>query len=261
MTRLTETQTAPPPIPGNPAWHEIADRRPRPAALRKKYSPTGLLTRSRPPGLAGGMEHLLAESPVRKLNKQAMLINVGDEANYFYEILFGQVKSYILLTDGRRLITGFHRKGDILGVPFEKKYSFSAQAVSRADVRCYSCARIEQNIGTSSALSLKLLDIASKQLSHATNQMVLLGRKNPVEKIATFLLSCERWASSSASQKVIIDLPMSRTDIADYLGLTQETVCRVLGQFKRCGLIEIDTPHQVRVHNMEALYSAAEKIE
>jgi len=200
-------------------------------------------------------------SSVHKINKNEVLLHQGDEALYFYQIIFGHLKTYTLLNDGRCQIINFLRKGDFIGIPYEKNYSISAQALTRANVRCYSYSQMKSLMETSPIFTRKILEITQKELSQATNQMVLLGRKNPEEKVASFLLSCERSLTEKQDHQMMLYLPMSLNDIADHLGLAQETVCRILGKYKRSGLVEFKTPRQqseLYVRDMQSLYEIAE---
>lgn len=205
------------------------------------------------------LELLGLEAPVRKLAKAAMLIHEEDEARNFYEVRSGTIKAYKLLNNGRRAIIGFYSQGDVIGLPFEKKYSFSAQAVTQATLTCYSYLKVDGLFNTSSSISRKILDVLQSKLSQAFDQMVILGRKHPSERVASFLLQRNRWPIGASGQKVVIDLPMSRTDIADYLGLTQETVCRILTKFKNRGILEVKVRNQLQINDLMQLQMAAEE--
>lgn len=199
-------------------------------------------------------DNFIPFSTVLKLKKQDMFIHEGDKALNFYEIIFGYVQTYTLLRDGRRLVINFFRKGDFIGLPHYITYNYSAQALSRTNLRCYSYAQLHNLLDTTPELGHKILEITQKQLTHANKQMVLLGRKSPIEKVASFLLSCERRPAIGANQHMVLYIPMSLTDIADYLGLAKETVCRIIGKLKHYGLVETRMPHQLYVYDINALY-------
>jgi len=177
-----------------------------------------------------------------------------DMIDYLYEIVTGTVKTYKILNDGRRLITGFYTPGDIIGLPTEGVYFHTAEALTETTVCCYRKTQIEKLMDSNANLSRKIFKMTYHRLRDAYEQMVSLGRKKPDERIAAFLLNCQKWATVQIpSQNIIITLPMSRLDIADYLGLTQETVCRVLSKFKRAGLISLLRPDQIILINSSKL--------
>lgn len=211
--------------------------------------------------LSTGLQTPQPSMPMRKLKKLEMLFHEGDAEGYFYEVLYGHIKTYKLLSNGRSLVIKFHHKGDIVGLPCEPVKTFYAQALTRADMRVYSNKQIEYLLKRSPTLSRHIIDIEQDYFAHAMKQMVLLGRNKPPEKVASFLLSLESRPMSNHANQMIVDLPMSRTDIADYLGLTQETVCRVLSTFRRRGIIEIRTPYELLLYDIEALQDTCEPLD
>lgn len=211
--------------------------------------------------LSAGLQTTRLSMPIRKLKKRETLFYEGDAGRYFYEVLFGHIKTYKLLSNGRCLVIKFFHKGDIVGLPCKPTYDCYAQALTRTDVRVYSNEQIEYLLEKSPALSRHIIDVEQDYFSHAMKQMVLLGRKNPTEKVASFLLSLENRPMSKQVNQMIVELPMPRSDIADYLGLTQETVCRVLSTFRRRGLIEIRTPYEMLVYDIEALQDISELVD
>ncbi len=200
-------------------------------------------------------------STIRELKKNDMLIHEGDDTEYFYEILFGYIKTYTHLCDGRCLVTNFLRKGDFISLPFADKYTVSAQAITRTNVRRYSLSQMNNLLETSPIFTNKILNIAQKEISQATNQMILLGRKNTEERIASFLLTCEHTPTIKEGFQSVVYMPMSLTDIADHLGLTQETVCRTFKKLRNRGLLKTKMPRQQReiyVRDLNSLRQMAE---
>tara|TARA_R110002073_G_scaffold45776_1_gene125851 strand:- start:611 stop:1414 length:804 start_codon:yes stop_codon:yes gene_type:complete len=213
------------------------------------------------PTRAIDFESMQSYSTIHKLNKNDMLIHEEDEATNFYEIVFGYVKTYKHLSDGRCLITNFLGKGDFVGLPVSEHYSISAQALTRSDVRCYSHKQIQYLMEQSPSFAQKILKIAQTEIAQATNQMVLLGRKSTEERIASFLANCEHTPTSIDGFESLIFLPMSLTDIADHLGLTQETVCREFKKLRSSGLLKTKVPRHQReiyVRDLKTLYAMAE---
>ena len=162
----------------------------------------------------------------------------GDEAAYCYRILTGCVRTVRLMEDGRRQIGEFLMAGDLLGFDALDIFDFAAEAVCDVTVRRYPQRMVDTLAESNVALTRRLRDITSISLRTAHARLVLLGRKTASERIASFLLEmAERLPDTGCH---VLDLPMGRTDIADHLGLTIETVCRVLGHLRREDTIAIE---------------------
>jgi CRP/FNR family transcriptional regulator, nitrogen fixation regulation protein len=164
----------------------------------------------------------------------------GEEANSCYRILRGCVRMVKLMEDGRRQIGGFLLAGDCLGFDALDTHDFAAQAVTDVVLRRYRRRETEALMVRHASLARVLREMAARELRDAYDRILLLGRKTASERIATFLL--EMAARQGGGCKVA--LPMSRTDIADHLGLTVETVCRMMTHLRREGTIAIE-PGQV----------------
>jgi CRP/FNR family transcriptional regulator, nitrogen fixation regulation protein len=157
----------------------------------------------------------------------------GDPADCWFKVISGTVRVCKLLADGRRHIADFFFSGDSFGLHNLPERLFSAEAVGDVVVIRYSRRATERLIDKSPHLALGLSDMTLRDLANAQIRMLMLGRMSAPERVANFLLDMfERRDATRA-----IDLPMSRNDIADYLGLTIETVCRVMSMFKRDGII------------------------
>ena len=194
----------------------------------------------------------------RNLRKNNILFHDGDDVNYIYEILSGTVKTTKMLMDGRQQVIGFFGRGDVIGVPFETSAICSAEAVTDANILYYPIVQVENQMACSPKFSKAMLKLVHNELTESVDHMVSLGRKRPAERVASFLLKRQNKPTVGMLNNSYIELPMSRTDIADYLGLTQETVCRVLSQFRRTGLINATHSHEVKIRNLSSLEAAAE---
>jgi CRP-like cAMP-binding protein len=139
-----------------------------------------------------------------------------------------------LLADGRRQIAEFCFAGDTFGLEDGAERELSAEAIDDVVVIRYPRDATERAIDDSPALARWLRGVTLKSLAAAQRQMLLLGRKSAHERVASFLLELAEPAHTKS-----VELPMSRMDIADHLGLTTETVCRVLSDMKRRGLLAI----------------------
>jgi CRP/FNR family nitrogen fixation transcriptional regulator len=156
---------------------------------------------------------------------------------YCWRILSGCARTVKLMEDGRRQVADFLWQGDLVGMHDEATYYADAEAVTDLVLRRYPRRMVEAQAAGNVPLAVWLRTVASANLRSAQRQIVLLGRKTAAEKIASFLLDVDR--RSPISDSKLVKLPMSRTDIADYLGLSIETVCRNLAQMQREGTIGI----------------------
>lgn len=159
----------------------------------------------------------------------------GDTGTYFYKVVSGTVRTGKLLADGRRQIDAFHIAGDVFGLESGDCHRFTAEAVDDVVVIAYRRSRFASLVHDDPAFGEQLMAAMLKSLDRAHDHMVLLGRKTALEKMASFLLDMAH--RRPGSDKVL--LPMQRTDIADHLGLTIETVSRTLTLMVKEGLIQL----------------------
>jgi CRP/FNR family transcriptional regulator, nitrogen fixation regulation protein len=178
----------------------------------------------------------------------------GDEAECWYKVISGTVRICKLLADGRRHIAEFCFSGDCFGIDNAGVRIYAAEAVDDAIVMRFRRAATEELIDQNPIVARLLRDTTLRDLASAQGRTVLLGRMTAPERVAAFLFEmlerCERTKT--------LDVPMSRIDIADYLGLTVETVCRTLSTFRRDGMIAIATPHRIELLDRAALEEIGE---
>lgn len=166
------------------------------------------------------------------------LFHEGDPAAYVYNLRRGVMKLYRLFPDGRRQITGFLQPGGFLGLASRSGYSYSAETITAVELCRYPRHDLIDLFTTFPGLERRMLELATDELVAAQDQMLLLGCSFAAQKVALFLLHClERETGPHGRWTKIVVLPMSRGDIADYLGLTPETLSRTLAKFTRDGLI------------------------
>ena len=175
----------------------------------------------------------------------------GDEADVFFKLVSGVVRTCKFLSDGRRQIDAFYVAGDVFGVEFAAEYSFSAEAVCTCSVTPYQRRGLDTMRFNDASLSKQLFSYAMRGQARAQDHALVLGRRNATEKVAIFLV---QWAQYSPGGRDVT-LAMTRQDIADYLGLTIETVSRTLSQLERQALIELASPRQIRLLDPAALQS------
>jgi CRP/FNR family transcriptional regulator len=166
-------------------------------------------------------------------------LSEGDAATHFVTIVEGAVKVYKLMPDGRRQITGFLFAGDLLGLAVNETYTYSAEALTPVAVCRFPRRQFERLLDDFPKMERRLLAIASNELAAAQEQMMVLGRKTAHERIASFVLMLARRQERAGRSGDVLELSMTRTDIADYLGLTTETASRVFTSLKKRGWIEL----------------------
>ncbi|WOH67919.1 helix-turn-helix domain-containing protein [Bradyrhizobium sp. BWA-3-5] len=149
-----------------------------------------------------------------------------EPADYVYQVVTGAVRSYKLLSDGRRQIGAFHLAGDIFGLEIGSDHRFTAEAIIDTTVRLMKRRSLELVAESDVVIARNLLSMTTSNLRHAEDHMLLLGRKTSLERVAAFLIEMDRRSTAAG----VLALPMCRRDIADYLGLTLETVSRALSR-------------------------------
>lgn len=204
------------------------------------------------------LERLGAAAVTLTVQAGHSFIQEGDPAEHFFNVTAGTAKLFKQLPDGRRQVTGFAGVGYFLGLAVSSAYAFSAEALGPVLICRFSRSKLRGLLDDFPALEKKLLDVASHELVAAQEQMLLLGRKTARERLASFLIAranmlphCAGHAANGARER--IHLPMTRSDIADYLGLTIETISRTLSRFKAEKLIEIPSNAEIVVLRHETL--------
>lgn len=191
-----------------------------------------------------------------RFSRNETIFNDGDEATHCYKVISGAVRLCKHMTDGRRQIADFLLAGDFFGFMQFGNYNFTAEAVGDVVLMCYPQRQVARLSSSMPNLRGRLLVLLSQRLIGMQDHLVMLGRKTAKERVASFLLHiAER---SEAEEDVGFDVPMSRQDIADYLGLTIETVCRMLSEMKRDRVIAIPSISEIVVRDMDALQALAE---
>jgi CRP/FNR family transcriptional regulator, nitrogen fixation regulation protein len=168
-----------------------------------------------------------------KYSRGAEIFGEAEPAEYVYQVVEGAVRSYKLLSDGRRQIGAFHLVGDMFGLENGSAHRFTAEAIVDTTVRLAKRVSLEHVAEEDATVARDLLDMTTSNLQHAENHMLLLGRKTSLERVAAFLLEMDGRLSGAG----VMALPMSRRDIADYLGLTLETVSRALSCLHEKGIL------------------------
>ncbi|PCJ36434.1 MAG: Crp/Fnr family transcriptional regulator [Alphaproteobacteria bacterium] len=197
-------------------------------------------------------------SDIHKKAKQ-IICTEGDNAKYLYNIRSGAVRISKMLPDGRRQITGFLFTGDFFGLSCGAQHSYTAEAITPVEICRFPRKKIITLFQEFPNLNERVFDMTRTELNSTHAQMLLLGRKTAKEKLCSFLLTMRKKTSLLAKKsKDEIGLPMNRSDIADYLGLTIETVSRQFTNLNKLGLIKLDGADKVSLKNIERLSIMAE---
>ncbi len=187
---------------------------------------------------------------VHKLCSRDALFCEGDEAGFVYEVLEGILCNYRLLTDGRRQIISFSYPGDLIGLGSGATHHYSCDAISGAKVHSMSKGSLLAAAQIQPELGRKLFQAAASELTDMHDFFVLLVRKSAIEKVASFLLCLAHQYQEEDERMVAFDLPMARVDIADFLGLTIETVSRNLTRLKVLDVIDLPQKSHVVIRDM-----------
>jgi len=206
-------------------------------------------------GRSGTREEGSTDRGIR-LGRGQTLFFEGDAATHYYEIVSGTIRCCRLVADGRRSILRFAGHGSFLGIGCVDRYGYAAEAVTASIVRRHRLSGLEAAMADPD-LRYRVLAALREELSATRDQMMLLGRMSAAERLAAFLVG---YAARHPRVDGCVELPMTRSDVADHLGLTVETVSRKLHELDALGLIRIETPSRIRIlepGRIEAIAEAA----
>ena len=180
--------------------------------------------------------------------RNAEIYGEGEAAEYIYRVVSGSVRTYKVLADGRRQVGGFYLAGDMFGLEPGDEHTFSAEAIVESKVLVIKRSSVMALAERDTEVARQLWNLTGRELRRVQDHILLLI-KSAHERVATFLLEmAERVSAGNA-----VDLPMSRQDIADYLGLTIETVSRTLTHMESLATIEVPSSRRIVLRNRAAL--------
>jgi CRP/FNR family transcriptional regulator len=214
-------------------------------------------------GVCGALEapqlaRLGRHSIRREVAPGTELLAAGEQADSYANILSGVVKLYKLMSDGRRQLVGLQFAPDFLGRPFADRGEVTAEAANLVRICSFPRSVLEAVIRESPGLERRLHEQALRELDEARDWMMTLGRKSAAEKVASFLRLVGRHVDPSPDGYATqFEIPLERADIADFLGLTIETVSRQLTLLRKAGVIDIVRNRQVTVNDLPSLVSAS----
>ncbi|MBT59248.1 MAG: nitrogen fixation protein FixK [Acidiferrobacteraceae bacterium] len=189
----------------------------------------------------------------KKFTDKENIFLQNDPSTHLYNITEGNVKIYQLLDDGRIQIIGFLYPGDFFGTYKNNKYNYSAEAIGNLRVCVFDQRILDKYMDQNPILAKELLNQTSYELTLAQDRMTVMGRLNAIEKIAIFFINISNQRKRIGWQSNPISLSMARQDIADYLGLTIETVSREISKLKTSNIIKIISSKQLFINDIEKL--------
>lgn len=205
--------------------------------------------------------HTVAATAERRLDAHEHLYLDGQRQSHVYLVLDGVIGCYKLLSDGRRQVTSFAYPGDMIGLDCPHVHGDSAEALGRARVRAIPLNAVDRLIETEAGFGQTLLAIAAEELADVRERLVSLGRKSASEKVAGFVLRLSRRSAAGGGEAGRVSLPMTRGDVADFLGLTIETVSRNLTKLRVSRVIRLVSTSVIEILDPERLAALADGAE
>jgi len=190
------------------------------------------------PSESGTLEDRLTQASERRIDAKEHVFCEGDPRTHVYRIEEGVIAIYKTLFDGRRRIIDFAYPGDYIGLGMLGEHIMSAQATCPSRVRCLSASALESLAEKDASLALKLYKSVCQDLMAARSLLVTVGQRSAVERVAAFLLALHRRTGDDSND--MVKLAMRRSDIADLLGLTIETVSRTLTRLREMEVIDVE---------------------
>ncbi|HEX3974404.1 MAG TPA: helix-turn-helix domain-containing protein [Stellaceae bacterium] len=213
-----------------------------PAAFAVSYRPSARPAPAQPAAPTDGLAALDGLGAVITLRRDEPLFRTGDAAEFYFKVLKGAVRGYRVLADGRRHIGEFFLVGDFIGLDASEHYAFAAEAITETTVIRYSRRKVDALVAEEPRVGQSLVEIMRAGLAVARERMLVLAHMTAMERIATFLVNLSGRRGDGR-----VSLPMTRTDIGDYLGLTMETVSRAMSQLKGDGIITQHGMHELAI--------------
>jgi CRP-like cAMP-binding protein len=196
----------------------------------------------------GGIGAMETMGSQMKFGANAEIFGEGEPAEYVYKVVTGAVRTHKILSDGRRQIGGFYLPGEIFGLEIGKEHQFSAEAINGVTVLVVRRSAIVTLAERDCETARELWAFTGRELKRVQEHMLLLV-KSAQQRVASFLLEMSKRLAATDT----IELPMSRQDIADYLGLTIETVSRTMTQLASSQAIVLPTSRRIVLRNAGAL--------
>jgi CRP/FNR family transcriptional regulator len=207
---------------------------------------------------SASFEQSLAQASLRRVEAKEFVFAEGDPTTHVYRIETGAVALYRVLPDGRRQVMGFAYPGDLIGLGAEGEHVMNAQAIKPTRLRSLAFSALRRSAARDPMLALKLYEALARELAATRDLMLTTGQRSAMERVAAFLLALSRRNQRNGEDPTSFELPMTRTDIGDFLGLTIETVSRTLSKLRMLGIIDLPQSHRVKLLDTERLEGLAE---
>jgi CRP/FNR family transcriptional regulator len=176
----------------------------------------------------------------------------GDAANHLFHVVEGVVRLHRIIGEGRRVITAFHFAGDLIGASLQDAFLFTAEAVSDCRIRRVSRKSFHEEVARSESLRPIYINLLCQETAAAHDQMVLLSKLNAEERLCSFIVKLASRLDAQMRQG-LLRVPMNRQDIADYLGITIETVSRTITKLASRNVVVPEGRHDLRIVNLNRL--------
>jgi CRP-like cAMP-binding protein len=195
--------------------------------------------------------------PIRRLAIGANVFREGDEATHIYEVKTGILRLTRVLANGRRQVISFALPGDVIGFPNGMTHHTDCDVLESCEVTVHPRSALDTG-ARDPETHQRLLKAALREISTMQDHFMMLAHKSALEKVASFLMVLADRIGTRHGSHIGVDLAMKRVDIADFLGLTIETVSRTITQLRNAGMIDLQSPHTIIILDPEALTDAAE---
>lgn len=205
-----------------------------------------------------GLSRLFSDQPVETFQRGETIYRDGDPAMHVFEIVSGIVRMAKIFSDGSRVITVFVHPGEMFGLSAREHYLTDAEAVGDVKLRKLKSDRFRRAVDNSEELRPQFFNWLHQEMASVQARVVMLARKKAEERICDLLLTLARRANDKGNRLVEIEIPISRVDMADYLGLSIETVSRTMTNLIKRGVIRSITRYRFSIRNLSLLKELAD---
>ncbi len=203
----------------------------------------------------------LEGAPLRGIESKDHLFTEGETKTHVYQVVTGAVCLYKVLADGRRQVIDFAYGGDMIGLGLGPVEACNAQATIATRVRCLPVSALRSILRNEPAVAVKICEALTQELTAIRDHLVCVVQRSATERLVTFLLALSQRNRAKDRDPNTIELPMTRADIGDFLGLTIETVSRTFSKLKASGVLEIDQGTTIRLRDIGVLRALADGAE
>jgi CRP/FNR family transcriptional regulator len=207
------------------------------------------------PRSEGFSDALLVDAPVRLLAPHEHIFYEGDAQTHLYRVKSGMMRLYRLLADGRRQVIAFRLPGHLIGLGEHETQFCSAEALTEVVLQCVPLRIVYRRTQEEPRFGSELVRCLAAELAESRNQVAFLNRRSALEKLATFILRFLTWTGEDKELK--LELHMGREDIADYLGVTVETVSRSFAKLKAQSVVSLAQTQTIIIHDIGRLIALA----